>query len=85
MSVFATLFFSLLTLNYNDDCMTDSSANCSLFLTSGEPDITHRLQGSQSCCSRMRCHGNMFNSMVTKPVVTGTCSTEPLASNGRSL
>jgi hypothetical protein len=35
------------------------------FITSREPDRTHRLQGFQSCCSPMRCVGYACNTVVT--------------------
>jgi hypothetical protein len=35
------------------------------FITSGEQDRTHRLQGFHYCCSCMRCVGNVCNSTVT--------------------
>jgi hypothetical protein len=36
-----------------------------VFISSGEPDRTHRLQGFHHCCSCMRCVGNIINSMAT--------------------
>jgi hypothetical protein len=46
-------------------------------ITLGEPYRSHH--------PRMCCHGNVFNFMVTKPAVMGTCLVKPLASNGLTL
>jgi hypothetical protein len=85
MSVFARRFLACQHSTTMATVWLTCLANCSSFITSGEPDRTHPLQGFHSFCSRMLCHENVFNSIVTKPVATRTCLTVSLTTNERSL
>jgi hypothetical protein len=54
--------------SHTHECMAIFSlclANASPFITSREPYRNHRPQRFQYCCSRMRCVGKVFSSMVT--------------------
>jgi hypothetical protein len=61
--------FSSTVVDYNYDCLRLTNFSPCLvrppFITSGEPERNHRLQGCHYRCSGMCCVGNVCDSVAT--------------------